>query len=163
MSASDGRIIIGIDPGYGRVGYGVIRQSGASTACVDYGCIETDKALPMQERLYAIHLQLTDLFSSRKPVTIGVEKLFFTKNITTGIEVAQARGVILLTARLLSIPVQEFTPLQVKHVTTGYGKAEKSQVQKMVQLLLNLKIKPHPDDAADALALALCANQLNSY
>jgi crossover junction endodeoxyribonuclease RuvC len=157
------RIIIGIDPGYGRVGYGVISVSNACATCISYGCIETLSALALPDRLHSIYNELSSLIKEVQPDCIAVEKLYFTKNVTTGIDVSQARGVILLTARLQGIPIFEFTPLQVKQAATGYGKADKAQLQKMVTLLLRLKKIPTPDDAADALAVALCAVHSPNY
>lgn len=149
--------IIGIDPGYGRIGYGVISRTSAATHCLTYGCIETQSSMPLSDRLHQIHAELASLLEKYRPDCIAVEKLYFFKNVTTGIDVAQARGVILLTAHLHNIPLQEFTPLQIKQAATGYGQADKRQLQKMVSLLLHLKEIPKPDDAADALAVALCA------
>ena len=151
------RIILGIDPGYGRIGIGVIQQEGARLRCVAYECISPEKGL-FADRLLIIHQALTRILLHYKPDLVAIEKLFFFKNITTALDVSQARGVLLLTVRLLTIPLCEFTPLQIKHSITGYGKADKRQVQKMVQLLLSLPTLPKPDDAADALALAICAS-----
>ncbi len=153
-------IILGIDPGYGRTGYGVV-SSGPRPACVEFGCIETPTKDPFADRLASLHRQLYSLLERVAPDVVAVEKLFFTKNVTTGIEVGHARGVILLTASLRAIPVREFTPSQIKQATTGYGKADKRQMKKMIQLLLGLSHEPTSDDAADALAVALCATSLS--
>ncbi|MEK7648766.1 MAG: crossover junction endodeoxyribonuclease RuvC [Patescibacteria group bacterium] len=151
------RTIIGIDPGYGRIGVGVIRQDGAQLSCVSYECLMPPKAV-FADRLLFIHTALGIVLQRHVPAIVAVEKVYFFKNITTAIDVSQARGVILLTARLQTIPLYEYTPLQVKRAVTGYGKADKQQVQKMVQILLSLPALPKPDDAADALALAICAS-----
>jgi crossover junction endodeoxyribonuclease RuvC len=153
-------IIIGIDPGYGRIGYGVIEKGRNNEwlprAC---GCIETPANGVFVERLSELHSELLKLIKKYKPTRMAVEDLFFYKNVTTAIKVGQARGVILLTAVNNNIPVDEFTPLQIKRAITGYGKAEKGQMQKMVSAILRLPKKIKSDDAADALAVALCAGQ----
>ncbi len=152
--------IIGIDPGFGRVGYGVIEKVGRRDwQVVDYGCIETAKGKKFVDRLTEIFDELNVLVKKYKPERMAVEKLFFFRNVTTAIEVGQARGVILLTAVQNGLEVDEFTPLQVKQAITGYGKAEKPQMQKMVAMILGIKEKIKSDDAADALAIALCAGQ----
>lgn len=152
-------IILGIDPGFGRVGWGVIIQSGSEWQVVNYGCIETSMNDPFVDRLVELHAEIIKLIKKYKPTRMAVEDLFFFKNLKTAIKVGQARGVILLTAVENSLPVDEFTPLQVKQAITGYGRAEKMQMQKMVRILLGLKQKIKSDDAADALAVALCAGQ----
>lgn len=154
------RTIIGIDPGYGRIGVGIIRQERTALHCVSYECLTPPKGV-FADRLAHIHASLTDIFNNHKPNIVSIEKLYFFKNTTTAIDVSQARGVILLSARLLHIPICEFTPLQVKLSVSGYGKADKLQMQKMVKLLLSLQTIPKPDDAADALALAICASTYN--
>lgn len=151
-------IIIGIDPGFGRVGYGVIKKDGSQTHCLTYGCITTPSSLLFSERLHIIHTELSTLLSSYTPSYIVLEKIFFAKNTKTALDVAHARGVIMLCAYQHHLCIQELTPLQVKQGVIGYGKADKLQVQKIIQLLLKLPSLPKPDDAADALALALCAN-----
>jgi len=152
--------ILGIDPGFGRVGFGVIAQTSAkSWNVVDYGCIETSAKLPFADRLLEIERRITDIIKKYKPTRMAVEKLFFFRNVTTAIEVGHARGVILLTAAKAGLEIDEFTPLQIKQAITGYGKAEKPQMQKMVATILNIKEKIKSDDAADALAAALCAGQ----
>ncbi len=154
-------IILGIDPGFGRVGYGVIEKvsTGRDWQCVAFGCIETSAKKSFVERISEIHEELVRLIKKYKPTRMAVEELFFFKNAKTAIEVGQARGVILLTGVENCLPIDEFTPLQVKQAITGYGRAEKDQMQKMVAMVLGLKEKIKSDDAADALAVALCAGQ----
>lgn len=154
------RTIIGIDPGYGRVGVGVIRQEGTSLRVVTYDCLMPPKG-EFVDRLAYIYESLAQIIAEHRPQCISVEKIYFFKNTTTAIDVSQARGVILLAARLQHIPLYEYTPLQVKQAVCGYGKADKQQMQKMVKLLLGLSVIPKPDDAADALALAICASSSN--
>lgn len=152
-------IILGIDPGFGRVGYGIIENSGKDWKAVAYGCIETPTSDPFVDRLAEMHKRLVKIIKEYKPSRMAVEDLFFFKNLKTAIKVGEARGVILLTAVENNLPVDEFTPLQVKQAMTGYGRAEKGQMQKMVALILGIKEKIKSDDAADALAVALCAGQ----
>ena len=147
--------ILGIDPGFGRTGFGIIEKVGGDWKLVDYGCIETPTKDPFVERLEELHDELKKVIKKYNPTHSAVEDLFFYKNVSTAIKVGQARGVILLTLRQLRIPVYEFTPLQVKQSITGYGRAEKGQLQRMVKMLLNVKKSITPDDAADALAVAL--------
>lgn len=151
--------IIGIDPGTATTGYGVISPTKKSGEfeLVDFGVIETKKGLPDAERLETLANDLSQLIKTHKPDAIGIERLFFTTNQKTVMTVSQARGVILLIAQQNKIPILEFTPLQVKSFVCGYGKAEKKQVQYIVQQTFKLKSVPKPDDAADALAIALCA------
>ena len=148
--------ILGVDPGTATTGYGIIENQRGKLSLVEYGVIQTSKADSAAHRLAEIYKDLTKLIKKHKPDLFAVEQLFFYKNITTAITVAQARGVILLCAELNKIKLAEFTPLQVKNSLTGYGKADKKQVQYMVRKLLNLKVAPKPDDAADALAVAIC-------
>lgn len=152
--------ILGIDPGYGRVGWGVIEQSkGNDWLVLGYGCIETNPKETFIERIQEIHGELVRVIKKYQPERMAVEEVFYFKNAKTVIEVAQARGVIVLTGVENNLPVDEFTPLQVKQAVTGYGRAEKAQMQKMVATILKL-VKPiKSDDAADALAVALCAGQ----
>jgi len=156
-------IIIGIDPGIAKVGYGVISKtknlkSGAQhrVRCLDYGVIETDSFLNPGERLKLINNGITKLIKKYKANVLVVENVYFFKNLKTAIPVSQAKGVILLAAAKKKVPVYEFTPLQIKMIITGYGRAEKKQIQKMIKVLLKLKEIPKPDDAADALAAAVC-------
>lgn len=155
------KIILGIDPGYGRTGYGVIECLGSRLKALDYGVIETSAKEEFSVRLKFLHQELTRIIKKHKPNLIGIEDLFFYKNVTTAIKVGQARGVIILSAVLSKIPTVEFTPLQVKQAISSYGRAEKKQVQQMVKIFLGLEKIPQPDDAADALAIAICA--ANSY
>ncbi|MEK7102863.1 MAG: crossover junction endodeoxyribonuclease RuvC [Patescibacteria group bacterium] len=154
--------ILGIDPGYGTIGWGLVTQNGSSFSCINYGCITTSPDLSFPDRLLSLYNELSRLIAQTAPRLVAVEKLFFSKNTKTAIDVSQARGVILLTARLAKLPVLEFTPLQVKQSVTGYGQADKLQIQKMVTLLLRLKKHPTPDDAADALAIAICASSASA-
>jgi crossover junction endodeoxyribonuclease RuvC len=147
--------VLGIDPGTAIVGYGILDYKGNNFEIVDYGCIFTDKNLPMEDRLLEIFKRLDELIKKYSPTHMAIEDLFFFKNNKTIISVGQARGVIVLTGKLNNIPMTSYTPLQVKMGITGYGKAEKKQVQLMVQKLLKLKEIPKPDDAADALAIAI--------
>lgn len=147
--------ILGIDPGTGILGFGVIDVNGSKISLVDAGVITTPAHTPHDERLEDIYNNLTDIVKSNKPDAYSVEKLFFTKNVTTAMTVAEARGVALLVARQHNIPIAEYTPPQIKQTLTGYGKADKKQVQEMVRLQLGLKEVPKPDDCADALAAAI--------
>jgi len=147
--------ILGIDPGFGRTGWGVIEKAGADWQPVAYGCIETSAKKDFVSRIDELSLELVKIIKKYKPTRSGVEDLFFAKNVKTAMKVGQARGVILLTLHQARIPIDEFNPLQIKQALTGYGRAEKGQVQKMVEMILNIKKKIRPDDAADALAVAL--------
>lgn len=152
--------ILGIDPGFGRVGYGIIEQkNNREWKAVGFGCIETSSKDSFVKRLADIHDELEEIIKKYEPMRLAVEELFYFKNAKTVIEVAQARGVIILTAVENGLPVDEFTPLQVKQAVTGYGRAEKGQMQKVVAMILGLKEKIKSDDAADALAVALTAGQ----
>ncbi len=152
--------ILGIDPGFGRLGYGIIEQkSNRDWQALCFGCIETNAKESFVERLKDAHEKLVDLIKEFKPTRLAVEELFFFKNLKTAIQVAQARGVILLTGIENNLAIDEFTPLQVKQAVTGYGRAEKGQIQKIVALILGIKEPIKSDDAADALAVALCAGQ----
>ena len=148
--------ILGIDPGYAIVGYGIIESENGKLRPLDYGAVETPAKLSTVERLKMIETQITELVTEIKPDEIAVEELFFNTNITTGIKVAQARGVILLSCSRICDKLFEYTPLQIKSTVTGNGTAAKTQVQFMVKNLLRLKETPKPDDAADALAAAIC-------
>lgn len=149
-------VILGIDPGYGTIGYGVIDKKGSKIAPIDYGVIQTPKEEGIAVRLAMIYEALSALIKKYSPEEIAVEELFFNTNITTGIKVAQARGVILLCAIQECGRLYEYTPLMVKQSLTGNGRADKKQIQYMVKMMLNLKSEPKPDDAADALAVAIC-------
>ena len=148
--------ILGIDPGYATIGFGLVETDRGQVHMVTYGAITTPAGLPLSKRLYQIFVDMEELIGQLKPDVIAVEELFFNTNITTGIAVAHGRGVILCAAQKSGIPLYEYTPSQVKLAVTGYGKAEKRQVMDMTKRLLKLKAVPRPDDAADALALALC-------
>lgn len=153
-------IILGIDPGLATMGYGVISAVHGNFSVIDYGVVTTPKELTLPQRLAQLEDGVKELVETFKPQNIAIEELFFSKNITTGIPVAEARGVILLTAvKSLGDEVYEYTPNQIKMAITGYGGADKIQMQHMVQALLRLKKVPRPDDAADALAVALCHAQ----
>lgn len=152
-------IILGIDPGTATTGYSVLKKpkaKGGKMKVLDYGCIITDPGLSSGERLKKINNELNKLIKKYKPKVLAVENVYFFKNLKTAIPVAQAKGAILLTAAKKKLLVFEFTPLQVKMSVTNYGRADKKQVQKMTQVLLGLEELPRPDDAADALALAIC-------
>jgi crossover junction endodeoxyribonuclease RuvC len=154
-------IILGIDPGTAALGYGVVERIGGRLRAIDHGCLVTSPDLPMPERLLAIHGLLDDLLSLHDPALVAVERLFFSRNAQTAIAVGQARGVVLLAAAQHGKPVREATPNEVKSAIAGYGAADKEQVQRMVQLVLGMAELPRPDDAADALAIAVCiANRL---
>ena len=148
--------ILGIDPGVATVGFGIIASERGQQQMIQYGAITTSAGLPLATRLLQIANDVEQLIEQFQPDEIAVEELFFSKNITTGIAVAHARGVILCTAERLQIPVYEYTPMQVKQAVVGYGLAEKHQVMDMTKRLLKLKAVPKPDDAADALAIAIC-------
>lgn len=149
-------IILGVDPGTATTGYGLIRVVGNHFQAVAYGTITTPPKIAMEKRLLMLYEQLGQLLDTYHPEQVAVEKLFFNQNITTGITVAQARGVILLTCAQRDIAVYEYTPLEVKQALVGYGRADKKQIQQMVKTFLGLAEIPKPDDAADGLAIAIC-------
>lgn len=148
--------ILGIDPGIAIVGFGLIESNRGSVRMLQYGAVTTEAGLPLATRLVQIENDMTALIAQLKPDEIAVEEMFFSKNITTGIAVAHGRGVILCTAERLGVPIFEYTPMQVKQAVAGYGLADKKQVMDMTKRLLKLKAVPKPDDAADALAIAIC-------
>jgi crossover junction endodeoxyribonuclease RuvC len=148
--------ILGIDPGVATLGFGVIDQQNNQLQMIDFGCIQTAAGVSFPQRIFQIHQQLTDILIQYSPDVVIVEELFFSKNVKTAIQVAQVRGVIILTAMQKGHEVKEYTPLQVKLSVVGYGRATKDQIQKMVKVLLKLSEIPKPDDAADALAVAIC-------
>jgi len=150
------QVILGIDPGLATTGFGVINNNKDGLSLVDYGCILTKHGLPHAERLKQINEELEKIINQYEPNAIAVEQLFFYNNAKTAFAVGEARGVIILTACQNHLPIFECTPLQVKQAVCAYGQADKMQVQKMVKLILNLKEIPQPDDAADALAIAIC-------
>lgn len=153
---------LGIDPGTARLGYGIIR-GGIQPSLVDAGVIETWPDQDMPGRLVTLHQSVEELIEQYHPDVLAIEKLFFARNVTTAIAVGQARGVVLLAAAQAGIPVSEFTPSEIKHAIAGYGKADKNQMQEMVRIILNLTDIPQPDDAADALAVAICHAQTAPY
>jgi crossover junction endodeoxyribonuclease RuvC len=147
--------IIGIDPGTGILGFGVIEVIKGKPKLVDAGVIRTPVHEDDAVRLLTIYEELTDIIKETKPDEMAVEKLFFAQNVTTAMTVAQARGVVLLTGMQAGLKIAEYTPLQIKQAVTGYGRAEKKQIQEMVRVILGLKEAPQPDDCADALAAAI--------
>ncbi|ANE41701.1 MAG: crossover junction endodeoxyribonuclease RuvC [Fervidobacterium pennivorans] len=149
--------ILGIDPGYGIVGYGVVEKTGNRIVHVAHGAITTGKEEHFEDRLDYIYSEISKIISTYNPSLVAIESLYFYKNAKTAIYVGEARGVILLAIKHSGIPFVEFTPHQVKQTVTGYGRAEKSQIQKVMKMLLKLYEVPKPDDAADALAVAWCA------
>ena len=149
-------IVLGIDPGTAQTGYGIVERTGSKLRMIDYGCVETVSSMELPQRLLEIHAAVLGLIDEHKPVSVGVERLFFNRNIMTAFAVGQARGVVLLAAAERGLPVFEYGPHEVKMAVTGYGRAEKKQVQRMVQLMLGMSVLPKPDDAADALAVAIC-------
>ena len=153
--------ILGIDPGTATTGFGLITKEGPKVTKNDCGVISTSKDQDMPKRLSILFNDLQEIVQTHKPDVMSVEKLFFTNNITTAMTVSQARGIVLLVASQNNIPIAEYTPLQVKMSATGYGKATKKQVQEMVKKILKLSVIPKPDDAADALAIAICHSSNN--
>jgi len=149
-------IILGIDPGTAIVGYGLVEINSGRLQARDYGCIRTSNIEPACLRLAVIYDRLKEIISSNRPEIMAIEELFFNKNTRTALAVGQARGVVLLAAAHSGLPVAEYTPLEVKQAVAGFGRASKDQVQRMVQVLLDLDRVPRPDDAADALAVAIC-------
>lgn len=154
--SSEQRCVLGIDPGSARTGYGVVHLVHDDLTVVAFGCIETSPSDSQAERLRLLHADLAALMDSVRPDAVAIEELFFARNARTVIGVAQARGVALLAAAQHGVPVAEYTPLQVKRAVTGYGQADKHQVIQMVTAMLRLAEPPTPDDAADALAIAIC-------
>lgn len=152
-------IIIGIDPGFDRMGYGLVSSDGLHETLLSYGCVTTPKSESLDERLLVLSEKLDAVLLEGKPECAGVEKLYFSSNAKTAMDVGQARGVILLALKKRGIRIIELTPLQVKQAVCGWGKADKRQVQSMVKTLLKIDHIPKPDDAADALAIALCASR----
>lgn len=148
--------ILGIDPGFATIGFGLIASDRGSVQMLRYGAITTPAGMDFPQRLKLIYDDMTQLLELLKPDAVSIEELFFNTNITTGIQVAHGRGVILLACTKYGVPIFEYTPLQVKQAVAGYGRAEKRQVMDMTKRLLHLEKIPRPDDAADGLALALC-------
>ena len=152
-------IILGIDPGTAIVGYGIVEKNSLGLSCLGYGCIETAPSSPPEKRLEIIYDKLNKIIKKYKPSALSVENVYFFKNVKTAMPVSQSKGVIMLAAAKKKLPVYEITPLQVKMAVTGYGRANKKQIQKMIAQILKLKKIPSPDDAADALSIAVsCAN-----
>ena len=148
-------IVLGIDPGYALMGWGVVESEGSRMRLVAYGCIESRAGVPMQDRLRTLQLGIRDLLSIYKPDDVAFEELFFDRNVTTALMVGAARGAAIIAAAEYTENLYEYTPMQIKQAVTGYGKADKKQVQQMVKLLLKMDEVPRPDDAADAIACAI--------
>lgn len=149
-------IVLGIDPGTARTGYGLVQLDGHRLQVLDYGCLETPSTMVLPQRLLLIEQGLTTLIADHAPDVVAVERIFFNRNVQTAFAVGQARGVILMVAARCGLQVAEYAPHEVKQAVTGYGRADKGQVQRMVQTILGLAALPRPDDAADALAIAIC-------
>lgn len=156
-------LTLGVDPGTARLGYGIVQSVGQEREALTYGVLETGPSLPMPERLLLLHAGLREVIEEFLPTAMAVERLFFSRNVTTALTVGQARGVVLLAAAQFGIPVAEYTPAEVKQSVSGYGNADKGQMQEMVRRVLGLDHVPHPDDAADALAVALCHTQYTAF
>lgn len=151
--------ILGIDPGYAIVGYGLVEYNNNRFSPLDCGVLTTPQEMPFPKRLKSLYDSASFLIAENKPDVIAIETLFFNTNVTTAIAVGHARGVLILAAENAGIPLFEYTPLQIKQAITGYGRADKVQMQQMVKMLLGLAAVPKPDDAADALAVAICHGQ----
>lgn len=149
-------LVLGLDPGLATLGYGLVRGDGQELEAVAYGVVRTPAGMPIAERLVLVHDALAEIIAMYRPDEAAVEELFFGTNARTAIMVGEARGVVLLTLAQAGLPIAEYTPMQVKQATTGYGQAVKQQVQEMVRILLCLDAVPRPDDAADALAVSIC-------
>jgi len=155
--------ILGIDPGYAITGFGILDYNGFKFTPLEYGAVTTDAGTEFTKRLRAIHEDIEFIFNRFNPDCMAIERLYFTTNQKTAIDVAQARGIVLLSAAMRDIPVSEYTPLQVKQSVVGYGKAEKNQVMEMTRQILGLSHIPRPDDAADALAIAICHGHTSRF
>ena len=156
MHRRDGAIVVlGIDPGYALMGWGVVEASGGRMRLLGYGCVETKAGTPMQHRLRTLLMGVRDLVNIYHPDDVAFEELFFARNVTTALMVGAARGAAIIAATEYTENLYEYTPMQIKQAVTGYGKADKKQIQQMVKLLLNLSEIPKPDDAADAIACAI--------
>ncbi len=155
--------VLGIDPGTAIVGWGMVEGEGRDLRLMDYGVIRTPAHMPLSQRLVMVYAGIRHLIATYQPHGVGVEQLFFARNVTTALPVAHARGVILLALEQSGIPLREFTPMEIKQAITGYGRADKHQMQQMVRLLLGLDAIPRPDDAADAVAVALCYHQTAAF
>ncbi len=156
-------LILGIDPGIAILGFGLIKFEANKFTVLDYGAVTTEAGTPMSERLTIIYNELSGIIEKYRPDAFAVEELFFNKNIKTALTVGHARGVAVLAGCKAGIPIYEYTPLQVKQAVVGYGRAEKSQIQQMVKILLNLREIPKPDDVADALAVAICHGNSSNF
>lgn len=157
------QVILGLDPGTATTGYGVIAVRGSDITTLAYGCILTAKELPLAERLHQIATRLNQLLDEFQPTSVAVEELYFFNNVKTAISVAQARGAMLATVAARGIAVIGYTPLQVKQAITGYGAADKPQMQKMIKMILGLPEIPKPDDVADALAIAVTHSNSSKF
>ncbi len=153
------KIVLGIDPGLARMGYGVVTQKGSQLKALDYGTLTTEAHTPLEERLAVMFEKVQRVLKKAKPDVVAMEELFFSRNVKTAIAVGQARGVALLACGLAKVPIFEYKPSEVKQAVAGFGAADKQQVQKMVKLLLGLQEVPKPDDTADALAIAIAHAQ----
>ena len=156
-------IILGIDPGYAIVGFGAVETAGNSFRLLGYGAITTEAGDPLPDRLSEIYDGMKQVLEKYQPDAVSIEELFFSKNITTGIAVGEARGVILLACKQAGLPLFEYTPMQVKQAITGFGKASKPQMMEMTRRLLSMEKVARPDDAADALALAICHANMQRF
>ncbi len=163
IKKNPGARVLGIDPGFGRVGYGLIEERRGRLALVSFGCFESSKTETQGWRLLEIKNFLAELLTQQEPTIAAIEALFFSKNIKTALGVGEARGAILLTLAEAGLPLFELSPPQIKQAVTGYGRAEKGQVARMVKEILGMKEIPRPDDAADALAIAIAALQLRKF
>jgi crossover junction endodeoxyribonuclease RuvC len=158
---NDAKIILGIDPGVADTGFGVISKKGNTLTLIEAGSIQTHKSKDLPERLELIYLAMKELLQKHQPDLVAVEKLYFARNVTTALDVGQARGVAILAMREQKMNILEFTPLQIKQAVTGNGRADKRQVGLMVKTILKIKEVPKPDDAADAVAAAICGAAFN--
>ncbi len=156
-------IIIGVDPGFAITGYGIVKYDNNKFCVLDYGAIITDSKLKLSERLLILNNRLEELIACYNPDVFAIEELFFNKNIKTALNVGHGRGVVLLAAARNNKEIFEYTPLQVKQSVVGYGRAEKTQIQQMVKMILNLREIPKPDDVADALAVAICHGHSSKF
>ena len=163
LTSKKQKVFMGIDPGLATTGYGIIQEQGNNFRLVAGGIITTPAREEFGKRLATIHKQLNSIIKRYQPNSIAIEELFFAKNVTSALKVSQARGVAILAARQNGYTIKEFTPLQIKQAITGYGRASKSQMQKMTKLILHLKITPRPDDLADAIAIAICGAQTKEF
>lgn len=155
--------VLGIDPGTAIVGWGIVEGEGQDLRLLTYGVLRTPAHMPLAERVHSIYDGIRQLLDDYQPNAVGIEQLFFARNVTTALPVAHARGVMLLAVQQAGIPLREFTPMEIKQAVTGYGNADKHQMQQMVRLLLGLDTIPRPDDAADAVAVALCYHQTAAF